>query len=209
MDNQTIVITIGRQFGSGGRELGSKLAKELGIAYYDKELLEEAAKQAGISEDIIERSDERFPSFFNAFIPVSIGYNPAASYLSSSSTISADNLYKAQSDVIETIAQRHSCVIVGRSADYVLRNHPRLVSIFIHANMDDCIDRIMGRGDCKTREEARAKAEKTNKLRASYYNFYTDKTWGNAASYDLTINSSTMSMDKIVKIVADFVRCRF
>jgi cytidylate kinase len=209
MDNQTFVITIGRQFGSGGRELGSKLAKELGIAYYDKELLEEAAKQAGISEDIIERSDERFPSFFNAFIPVSIGYNPAASYLSSSSTISADNLYKAQSDVIETIAQRHSCVIVGRSADYVLRNHPRLVSIFIHANMDDCIDRIMGRGDCKTREEARAKAEKTNKLRASYYNFYTDKTWGNAASYDLTINSSTMSMDKIVKIVADFVRCRF
>ncbi|MEE0974161.1 MAG: cytidylate kinase-like family protein [Muribaculaceae bacterium] len=209
MDNQNFVITIGRQFGSGGRELGSKLAKELGIAYYDKELLEEAAKQAGISEDIIERSDERFPSFFNAFIPVSIGYNPAASYLSSSSTISADNLYKAQSDVIETIAQRHSCVIVGRSADYVLRNHPRLVSIFIHANMDDCIDRIMGRGDCKTREEARAKAEKTNKLRASYYNFYTDKTWGNAASYDLTINSSTMSMDKIVKIVADFVRCRF
>lgn len=209
MDNQTFVITIGRQFGSGGRELGSKLAKELGIAYYDKELLEEAAKQAGISEDIIERSDERFPSFFNAFIPVSIGYNPAASYLSSSSTISADNLYKAQSDVIETIAQRHSCVIVGRSADYVLRNHPRLISIFIHANMDDCIDRIMGRGDCKTREEARAKAEKTNKLRASYYNFYTDKTWGNAASYDLTINSSTMSMDKIVKIVADFVRCRF
>lgn len=209
MDNQTFVITIGRQFGSGGRELGSKLAKELGIAYYDKELLEEASKQAGISEDIIERSDERFPSFFNAFIPVSIGYNPAASYLSSSSTISADNLYKAQSDVIETIAQRHSCVIVGRSADYVLRNHPRLVSIFIHANMDDCIDRIMGRGDCKTREEARAKAEKTNKLRASYYNFYTDKTWGNAASYDLTINSSTMSMDKIVKIVADFVRCRF
>lgn len=209
MDNQTFVITIGRQFGSGGRELGSKLAKELGIAYYDKELLEEAAKQAGISEDIIERSDERFPSFFNAFIPVSIGYNPAASYLSSSSTISADNLYKAQSDVIETIAQRHSCVIVGRSADYVLRNHPRLVSIFIHANMDDCIDRIMGRGDCMTREEARAKAEKTNKLRASYYNFYTDKTWGNAASYDLTINSSTMSMDKIVKIVADFVRCRF
>ena len=209
MDNQTFVITIGRQFGSGGRELGSKLAKELGIAYYDKELLEEAAKQAGISEDIIERSDERFPSFFNAFIPVSIGYNPAASYLSSSSTISADNLYKAQSDVIETIAQRHSCVIVGRSADYVLRNHPRLVSIFIHANMDDCIDRLMGRGDCKTREEARAKAEKTNKLRASYYNFYTDKTWGNAASYDLTINSSTMSMDKIVKIVADFVRCRF
>jgi cytidylate kinase len=75
--------------------------------------------------------------------------------------------------------------------------------------MDDCIDRIMGRGDCKTREEARAKAEKTNKLRASYYNFYTDRTWGNAASYDLTINSSTMSMDKIVKIVADFVRCRF
>ena len=209
MDNQNFVITIGRQFGSGGRELGSKLAKELGIAYYDKELLEEAAKQAGISEDIIERSDERFPSFFNAFLPVSIGYNPAASYLGSSSTISADNLYKAQSDVSENIAHRHSCVIVGRSADYVLRNHPRLVSIFVHANIDDCIDRIMSRGDCKTREEARAKAEKTNKLRASYYNFYTDKTWGNAASYDLTINSSTMPMDKIVKIIADFVRCRF
>lgn len=209
MDKQNFVITIGRQFGSGGRELGHKLADALNIAYYDKELLEEASKQAGISEDIIARSDEKFPSFFNAFIPVSIGYNPAASYLGSSSTISADNLYKAQSDVIEAIAQRHSCVIVGRSADYVLRNHPRLLSIFVHADIEDCINRILSRCDCMTRDEARAKAEKTNKLRASYYNFYTDKTWGNAATYDLSVNSSVMPIDKIVEVIVEYVRRRF
>lgn len=209
MDNNNIVITIGRQFGSGGRELGRKLADALGIAYYDKELLEEASRQAGISEEIIAHNDERFPSFINTFLPVSIGYNPAAGYLGTSSVISADNIYKAQSDVIEQIAQRHSCVIVGRSADYVLRNHPRHISIFVHADMEDCIDRILRRCDTMTRDEARAKAEKTNKLRASYYNFYTDKVWGNAASYDLSVNSSLMPIDKIAEVIVEYVRRRF
>ena len=207
-EDKNFVITIGRQFGSGGRELGKMLASTFGIEYYDKELLQEAAKQAGMCPEIFAQSDERAPSFLSGIFAVGAGYNPASCY-SCSSSLTSDGVYNAQSEFIRKIANEKSCVIVGRSADYVLRNHPRLVSIFIHANMDDCIDRIMGRGDCKTREEARAKAEKTNKLRASYYNFYTDKTWGNAASYDLTINSSTMSMDKIVKIVADFVRCRF
>ena len=150
--NNNFVITIGRQFGSGGRELGKMLADELGLLYYDKELLCEAAKQAGIREELIEKSDERFPSFLNGMIAFSQGYDPMA-FCQCTSSISSDNIYKAQSDVIRSIADSHSCVIVGRSADYVLREHPRCLKIFIHASMDARIERIMRRGDCKTKEE--------------------------------------------------------
>ena len=208
MKNNNYVITIGRQFGSGGRELGKMLAEELGITYYDKELLCEAAKQAGISEELIEKSDERFPSFLNSMIAFNPGYNPMALYTGSSS-ISSDNIYKAQSDVIRSIAEKNSCVIVGRSADYVLREHPRCLKIFVHASMDARIERIMRRGDCKTKDEARARAEKTNKLRAHYYNFYTDKTWGDSASYDMSIDSSKLPMKDIVALISEYVRRRF
>lgn len=202
------VITIGRQFGSGGRELGKLLAEKLGIAYYDKELLCEVAKQAGVSEEIVARSDERFPSFLGGVFSFNHGYNAMACY-QGASAISDDVIYKAQSDVIRNVAMAGSCVIVGRSADYVLRDHPRCFNVFVHASMDARVERIMRRGDCKTKSEARNKAEKTNKLRAHYYNFYTDKTWGDAASYDLTVDSSIMSMDDIVAIIVEYVRRRF
>ncbi len=208
MKKDNYVITIGRQFGSGGRELGKLLAEKLGIAYYDKELLCEAAKQSGLSEEIVERSDERFPSFLSGLFTFSHGYNAVNCYQGTSS-IGGDCIYKAQSDVIVSIAEKQSCVIVGRSADYVLREHPRCLKIFVHASMEDRIERIMRRGDCKTKEEARTRAEKTNKLRAHYYNFFTDKQWGDAASYDLTVNSSSMPMEDVAAIVAECVRRRF
>lgn len=155
MDKNNFVITIGRQFGSGGRELGKKLADKLGIRYYDKELLCEAAKNAGVSEEFFEKSDEKFPRFFSGLFSFTMGYNPYTLY-SGSTSISDDSLYKAQSDFIRSVADKESCVIVGRSADYVLRDHPRCVNVFVHAPVEECVKRIMGRGDKPTEEKARA-----------------------------------------------------
>ncbi len=208
MDKNNFVITIGRQFGSGGRELGKLLAKKLGIKYYDKELLCEAAKNAGVSEEFFEKSDEKFPRFFSGLLSFTMGYNPYTLY-SGSTSISDDSLYKSQSDFIRSVADKESCVIVGRSANYVLRDHPRCVNVFVHAPIEECVKRIMKRGDKPTEEKARAMAEKTNKLRANYYNFYTDKTWGDASSYDLTIDSSLLPMEDVAETIIEYIRRRF
>lgn len=208
MSDKNFVITIGRQFGSGGRELGKLLAEKLGIDFYDSRLLGEAAKRSGVNPEFFERSDEKAPSFISGLFTFSYGYNNFH-YYAGSSVISDDSIYRTQCDVIRAIAEQGSCVIVGRSADYVLRDHPRCLNIFIHASMDDRIARIMRRGDKPTAEQARALAEKTNKLRAHYYNFYTDKTWGDAASYDLTFNSSLLPMNEIANLVIAYLHARF
>lgn len=206
--DKNFVITIGRQFGSGGRELGKLLASTFGIEYYDKELLQEAAKHAGMSPEFFAQSDERAPSFLSGMFAIGTGYNPASCY-SCSSSLTGDSVYCAQSEFIRKIAEEKSCVIVGRSADYVLREHPCCLKIFVHSSEEDCIARIMRRGDKPTPEQARTIAHKTNKLRANYYNFYTDKRWGDAASYDLTLNTSLLKMEDAVAIIAEYIRRRF
>jgi len=205
--NDRYTITIGRQFGSGGRLIGKALAHALGIEYYDKALLLEAAKHAGISPELFERNDEKAPSFFSGIMSLNMGYS-AYSFYPGLSSISDDALYRTQSDVIRAIADRSSCVIVGRSADYALRDRDNVINIFIHAPIEDCVKRIMKRGDARTPEQARQLAEKNNKLRASYYNFYTDKRWGHASSYDLTIDSSQMPVEDIVDFIKHYVQLR-
>ena len=207
---QNVVVTMGRQFGSGGRELGRKLADRLGARYYDKELLREAARRAGMSEEFFERRDERFPSFINGVFSFAFGYNSVNCY-SGSTSISDDSIYRAQSDFIHSLADGEDCVIVGRTADYVLRDHPRVVNVFVHAPEDVCVERIMRRGepDMPTPEKAKAKARRINKLRANYYNFYTDKTWGAASSYDLTFDTSKLPMDDIVEMIVEYISRRF
>lgn len=209
--DKNVVVTIGRQFGSGGRELGRKLAERLGAKYYDKELLSQAAKHAGMDERLFERSDEREPKFISGIFSFAFGFN-SVNYYTGNNSISDDSIYRAQSDFIHSLADGdESCVIVGRTADYVLRDHPRVVNIFVHAPEEKCIDRLMARSDDKslTREKARQKARKINKLRAGYYNFYTDKQWGDAASYDLTFDSGRIAIDDIVEIIADYINRRF
>lgn len=201
------VITIGRQYGSGGREIGRMLADALGIKYYDKELLTEAAKSSRVNQELFEAADERTPSFFSNLWSFNLGFNSGA-YLLGNTPLSDDSIYAAQCNVMKELAERSSCVIVGRSADYVLRNHPRLISIFIHASIEAKVRRIMGRNDCKTENEAKALAAKKDKLRSSYYNFYTDKTWGDAASYDLSIDSSKLTSQQVCKIIIDYVNMR-
>lgn len=202
------VITIGRQFGSGGRELGKMLAERFGTEYYDKKLLAEAAQRAGMSREVFERHDERVPNLMGSSLTFTMGYGQLPWY--NGTAMMTDSIYNSLSDVITGLADTRPCVIVGRSADYVLRDHavPR-VSLFVHAPMEERVKRIMKRADKVEEKAARTLAEKTDKLRAAYYNFYTDKRWGDAASYDLTFDSSLMPMEQICEVIATYMRLRF
>lgn len=210
MDNENkklpekYVITVGRTFGSGGRELARLIADKLGIAFYDKQLLVKAAEKAGMSPEFFERNDERAPRFFSGLFSFSHGLNPMAVY-SGPSSISSDAIYQAQSNFIHDIAVSGPCVIVGRTADYVLRDLDNVVNIFVHAPMDVCVRRILDRADSMTPSAARLLAERTNKIRAAFYNFYTDKRWGAAESYDLTLDSSLMPLDSAADFVIDYL----
>ena len=202
-------ITIGRQFGSGGRQIGQAIANALGIQYYDKELLHEAARHFSMNPELFEKNDEKAPSFFyGGFLSLNMGYSSYSLYPPTGSSVSDDAIYRAQSDVIRSISDRHSCVIVGRSADYALRGRDNVINIFVHAPIEERVKRIMERGDAATPEQARQLAEKRDKLRASFYNFYTDKRWGSAASYDLTFDSSLLRLDDIVAMVKQYVEMR-
>lgn len=208
-NTEPFVITIGRRFGSGGRELGKKLAERFGIEYYDRELLFEAARHAGIAPEFFMNADERAPSFLSGLFTFNMGTGTPGFYTGSNS-ISDDKLYGVTSDVITQIASTRSCVIVGRTADYVLRNHPRAIHIFVDAsNKDDVANRIMTRKDCGDYESALKKAAKVNKLRANFYNFYTDKIWGDSSSYNLTFDSSLLPADKATDFIAEYIKARF
>lgn len=201
------VVTLGRQFGCGAREIGQMVAKMLDVSYYDKELLLEAAKQSGVAPAIFEASDERTPKFFSSLWSFNLGYY-SGTLFAGDQPVKEDNVYQAQSQVMVDLAHKGPCVIVGRSADYILRNETEVISIFLHSSMEDRIKRIVKRGDCKTKKEAREMAIKQNKLRANYYNFYTDKHWGESESYDLSIDSSKLGPVGTAKLIVDYVKTR-
>ncbi len=200
-----MIITIGRQFGSGGRELGKVLSQKLGIPFYDKELLHQAAHEAGINPEFFVQSDERMPSFFGVPMPFATSVIP---WQTSSYTMCDNPLYQAQSQFIHSLAEKGPCIIVGRTADYVLRDIPGVVNVFVCASLSDRADRIMRRCECDNKVKAIKLAEKIDKLRASYYNFYTDKRWGDPASYDITFNSSAMSIDSISDVLIEYLHQR-
>ena len=199
------VITVGRAFGAGGRELGQTLARKLGVAYYDKELLNEAAEHAGMSPALFAKNDERAPGMLAGQPPLSMGYNPLSWYTGPGGA-SGERVYRAQSDFIHHVAEQGPCVIVGRTADYILRDMPRVLNVFLHAPEEVCIRRILERHDCSDPEKARAIRRKTNRLRAEFYNFYTDRTWGDAATYHLTIDSSVLSVDDTAEFIIAFLK---
>lgn len=197
------VYTIGREFGSMGLVIGQKLAERLGVKCYDKELLQKAAKESGFCEEILENHDEK-PS--NSFLyslvmdTYSVGNYAAAPFLDMPLN---HKVFLAQFDAIKSIAKQESCVIVGRCADYALANHPDCINIFVRAEMEDRIKLISKRMDV-TENKAKDMILKNDKQRASYYNYYTSKKWGDASSYDLTINTSKISVDHAVDLILDF-----
>lgn len=191
--NTKVKITIGRQFGSGGYDVGHRLAELLGITFYDKELLVLAAKESGLNKAFFEKADERstygLSYAFSAGLPYMGMFTPYTDILSN------DGLFKLQSDTIRKLAEKQSCVLVGRCADYILRDDPNCLSIFIHSPLDVRRSQVMERYKL-TKEQADELIVKTDKERAAYYNYYTNKRWGSALSYHLSIDSSILGVEE-------------
>lgn len=201
MNNETI-ITIGRQFGSGGKEIGEKLAETLGIKCYDKELLSRASKESGISQELFENHDEKpTNSFLYSLVmdTYSMGY-PSAAFAEMPLN---HKIFLAQFDAIKAIAKEGPCVIVGRCADYALSDFPNVVNVFLYADMQDRIVRIARRHDL-TDAKAKDLIVKTDKRRASYYNYYTSKKWGEASGYDICLNTATLGIDGTIHVIKEF-----
>ena len=197
------VITIGRQFGSAGREIGEKVAEHFGIKCYDKELLTRAAKESGFCEEMIQNHDEKPTNSFlyNLVMDTySFGYN-TSSFVDMPIS---HKVFLAQFDTIKKIAQEESCVIVGRCADYALADRDNVVNLFIYGREEAKTQRIMERYNL-SESKARDMIIKKDKQRQSYYNYYSPKKWGRADSYDLCINSSVLGVDGTVKLVIQYV----
>ncbi len=197
------VITIGRQFGSAGREIGEKVAEHFGIKCYDKELLTRAAKESGFCEEMIQNHDEKPTNSFlyNLVMDTySFGYN-TSSFVDMPIS---HKVFLAQFDTIKKIAQEESCVIVGRCADYALADRDNVVNLFIYGREEAKTQRIMERYNL-SESKARDMIIKKDKQRQSYYNYYSSKKWGRADSYDLCINSSVLGVEGTVKLVIQYV----
>ncbi|MBR1416077.1 MAG: cytidylate kinase-like family protein [Prevotella sp.] len=202
---ETIIINVGRQLGSGGHDIGRMLAMDFNAKYYDREILNLAAKESGFSAEYFEQNDERHGFLKSLF-------HTRAPHISDNnfyqSNFSQEALFKFQSDAIRKEAQRGSCVFVGRCADYVLRDFPNVVNVFVTASMKFRIESVVNKLGVLP-EEARKIIESGERRRADYYNYYTGKKWGAAASYDLCIDSSVLGLQATEKFIADFVRKRF
>ena len=202
MNTDHLIIVIGRQFGAGGRAIGHALASRLGMAYYDKNLLEKAAEEFGLSSEIFARADEKRPSVIKQFLSLSYGVTDAYSR----DTLSGENLFNAQSEVIRLLASKGPAVFVGRTADYILRDEPGLVSVFLHAD-DECrTKRIVERGDAPDADKAIELARRRDKDREGYYNYFTGRRWGKAETYHITFDASFLSPEQGADIIEAFAR---
>ncbi|MCI6568842.1 MAG: AAA family ATPase [Dysosmobacter sp.] len=195
------IITIGRQFGSGGKEVGIRVAKELGIPFYDKELLQEAAKKSGLCEKIFENFDEKPKSLLYSIAMDSYMFSLPGSGAGESLE---QQVYLATYDTIRHIASQGPCVIIGRCADYALADDPNRLSLFIYAPMDVRIARVAKRQNL-TPEKARQLILKTDKRRASYYEYYSAQRWGAVESYDFCLDSSALGLGGTVELIRTMV----
>jgi len=204
MKDEKFIINIGRQLGSGGKAIGKKLAALYGISIYDKTLLKLAAKESGFCQEFFEKADEKASKgFMHTFVGgIRIPFvGDGAIY---DNYLSNDALFKIQSDVIRNIAEKESCIFVGRCADYILRNHPRCVNIFISADPCDRIRRICTNHSV-SEKEAEEMMENADKKRSAYYNYYSCNTWGAASTYHLCINSSVLGEEGTTLFIKEFI----
>jgi len=202
--NNKIIICIGRQLGSGGHDIGRMLALDFQAKYYDRELLNLAAKESGLSEKFLAQNDER-KGFFKSLLNIQTTHMGNNTY---KPNFSQESLFQFQSDAMMKAADAGSCVFVGRCAEYILRNNPNMVSIFITAPMEFRIHQVMNK-EGVDRIVAQKKIEHGESQRAAYYNYYTGKKWGHATSYDLCIDSSILGLPATEKFIAEFIRKKF
>lgn len=197
---RNIAVTIARQYGSGGREIGNRVAELLGVKVYDRELITMAASKSGLPADSLDHVDEKATNSLlytlamgsSLFYGSNTGFNMPVN----------DKLFIVQSEIIGNIADRESCVIVGRCGDYVLRNHPGTLSVFVYAPAEERIKRIMERHSVGY-DEAKELMNKTDRRRINYYNFYTGRKWGKFDHYDLMIDSHLLGTEGTAQIIAD------
>ena len=203
-DNKHIIICVGRQLGSGGHDIARMLALDFQAKYYDRELLNLAAKESGFSEKFFEQNDEQ-KGFLKTLFNIQTPHLSGGMY---KSNISQESLFQFQSDAIRKAAAEGSCVFVGRCADYVLRDLPNVVKVFITASMRYRIDQVLAHQQM-TPQQAKRFILNAEGHRASYDNYYTGKKWGSAESYDLCVDSSVLGMVETEKLIAYFIRKRF
>ena len=208
MGDKKLIITIGRQYGSGGNEIGRKLAEELGIDFYDKNILRMNSDESGIKESYFHLADEKAGS--RLLYRIVSGMTPEMREPSfGSDLISADNLFRFHSEVIRKLAEEQSCVIVGRCADYVLEDADdiELVRVFIYADMDARIRRVREK-ELYTPEDVRKNVKRIDKERRNYYRYYTGRGWADPENYDLLINTSTTGIKGSVRMIEEYIKIR-
>ncbi len=198
------VINIGRQLGSGGRAIGHILAEKFGINYYDREILNLAANESGFCPEVFERSDEK-NSFLRTLGNIIPFVGGGSAYYNNE--LSNENLFRIQGEAIRKAAETHSCIFIGRCADYVLRDFPRCVNVFVAANLEDRIASVRSLFNCDE-QQARKLIENGDEERASFYNFYSSGTWGAADTYHLCINSSVLGIRGTADFIENFVRLK-
>ena len=203
--SKNMIITIARQYGSGGREIGEKVAKLLNIPLFDKELIKDAAAKGNLDEDISKNADE---SATNSLLyTLAMGSNVLGTTMSFGYKMPLnDKLFILQSEVIREYAEKGSCVIIGRCADYVLKDHPDLYRIFVYGDLEHRKARVAERHPELKSSQIIDVINKTDKRRSSYYNFYTGNKWGKYDNYDMAINSSTLGIDETAEVIAAAVR---
>ena len=202
MNKNNLIISVGRQLGSGGHDVAKLLAQRFGCTFYDREILNIAAKESGFCEKFFEQTDEQkgfMKSLFHTHMPF------VADNSFYNNNFSEESLFKFQSDAIRKAAEEGPCVFVGRCADYILRDFPNSVDIFVTANEEDRVARVSRSKMCDA-NTARKLIEKKEEERSEYYNYYTGKTWGEAKSYDICINSSILGIEKTAEFLAEYVR---
>lgn len=200
---EKLVITIARQYGSGGREVGHKVAQMLGCKCYDQDLIVMAAKRSGISEEALARADEQASS--SLLYTLAMG----ASMIYTNTTPMAvpinDALFIAQSEIIRELSESENCVIVGRCADYILSDHAKKVKVFVQGDMPDRIHRIMERAGIKE-SEAKDRINKKDKKRSGYYSYYTGGKWGKPDNYNLMVSTSKVGIDGAAKVICEYAK---
>ena len=200
-----IIINVGRQVGAGGQEIGRMLAEDFDAKFYDRELLNLAAKESGFSEKFFKQNDEK-KGFLRGLLNVQTPHLSGGNLYGSN--FSQERLFQFQSDAIRKVAQEDSCVFLGRCADYVLRDFDNVVNVFITASMDFRIQLVSKVKELDD-EHARKLIEHVESRRAQYYNYYTGKKWGAAESYDLCIDASILGLEETEKLIAEFIRKKF
>ena len=204
---EKVIITIARQYGSGGKTIGQMLANDLGIPFYSREILRLASDDSGIREELFNQADEKLRSnpLFGASKKV---YTGGLISPESDDFVSSENLFNYQAKVSKELAEKGSCVIVGRCADFVLKDRADVVSVFVHAPADYCMERAMERNDM-SRKEMEKFIAKTDKYRGDFYHYYTGNVWNDARNYDLCLNSSKLGFEKCVEEIKAYIKVRF